>query len=105
MDQPIVVNLPHKLGRAEARQRIAGGVDKLKNYIPGGADVRSRWEGDRMVLDVRAMGQAVTGLIDVEENHVRLEFTLPPFLAMFAQKVRSFLTRKGGEMLEDKRTG
>jgi putative polyhydroxyalkanoate system protein len=102
MDQPIVVTLPHNLGRAEARQRIAGGIGKLADHIPGGAQVASRWEGDRLTLDIQAMGQAVTGRIDVEDSAVRLEFTLPPMLAMFANQIRAFLGRKGTEMLEDK---
>jgi putative polyhydroxyalkanoate system protein len=103
MNEPVIVTLPHKLGRAEARQRIAAGIDKLSAYVPGGADVSSHWQGDRLTLDVRAMGQAVTGLIDVEDHQVRLEFTLPPMLSLFTQKIRDFLSRKGGEMLEDKR--
>lgn len=103
MDQPLAVTLPHKLGRAEARQRIAGGVDKLKQYIPGGADVASRWEGDRLTLDIKAMGQAVTGHIDVEDSQVRVEVMLPPMLTMFARQIGGFLNRKGTELLEDKR--
>ena len=37
MDRPIEVDLPHKLGREEARRRIAGNVHKLSDHIPGGA--------------------------------------------------------------------
>ena len=103
MNQPLVVNLPHKLGRAEARQRIAGGIDNLKQHIPGpAAEVASRWEGDRLTLDIKAMGQAVTGHIDVQDQLVRVEVTLPPMLAIFARQIGGFLTSQGGAMLEDK---
>lgn len=101
MNQPLVVTIPHTLGRAEARQRIAGSVDTLQHHIPGGADVTPRWDGDRLTLEIKAMGQAVTGTIDVQEQLVRLEVKLPPALAMFGKQIGGFLTRKGGEMLED----
>lgn len=106
MDQPVVVTLPHQLGRAEAKQRLTGGIDKLGNFVPGGAArVDSRWEGDRMHLAIGAMGQAVTGHIDVGEKQVRIELMLPPMLAAFASHIRGFLSGKGSEMLEDKRKG
>lgn len=103
MNQPVIVTLPHSLGRAEAKQRIAGGVGKLVDFLPGGGAVRSSWTGDRLNLDIKAMGQAVTGHIDVEDSQVRIELTLPPMLAMLANRFRSFLGRRGSEMLEDKR--
>ena len=37
MQQPIEVDLPHKLGREEARRRIANNIQQLKDHIPGGA--------------------------------------------------------------------
>lgn len=104
MNQPIVINLPHNLGAEEAKRRMQGGIGRLKDHIPGGAaDVRSSWEGDRMHLDVRALGQEVTGHIDVMDTKVRLEFTLPAFLALFAGTIEGLLTDKGTELLEDKR--
>ena len=49
MERPIEVDLPHKLGREEARRRIAGNVHKLSDHIPGGtADVKSNWVGDQL---------------------------------------------------------
>lgn len=104
MAQPLVVNLPHNLGTEEARRRIEGSIDKLAGYIPGGAaDVSHHWAGDRMHLAVKAMGQAVTSQIDVQEKNVRLEVLLPGMLGMFAGQIEGFLKGKGGQLLEDKR--
>jgi len=103
MSKPIVVNLPHSLGAEEAKRRIRGGIGRLKDHIPGGAaEVQSHWQGDSMNLDVRAMGQEVAGRIDVMEKNVRGEFTLPTFLALFADRIEGLLSRKGAELLEDK---
>lgn len=106
MTSPITVDLPHNLGAAEARRRIAGGIGSLKDHIPGGAaDVRSSWEGDRMNLQVTAMGQEVSARIDVQERVVRVEMVLPPMLAFFGRQIEGLLRRQGAELLEDKSKG
>jgi putative polyhydroxyalkanoate system protein len=101
MTQPIEVDLPHKLGRDEARRRIANNVHKLQAHIPGGAQVQSGWAGDQLNLDVQAMGQSVTATIDVEESKVRLTVLLPPVLGMFGGLIQAALQKKGSVLLED----
>lgn len=103
MNKPLSVDLPHNLGAEEAKRRMQGGIGRLKDHVPGGsAQVESRWEGDRMYLEVRAMGQEVTGHIDVEQRKVRLELMVPPVLALFAGKIEGLIRARGAELLEDK---
>jgi len=102
MSQPLVVDLPHSLGAAEARRRIDRNIGKLTSHLPGGGNVDSRWEGDRLHLQVAAMGQQVTSKIDVQERVVRLEVTLPPGLSFFGGMIESVIRRQGEAMLEDK---
>ena len=101
MTQPIEVDLPHSLGKEEARRRIANNVHKLQEHIPGGAQVQSGWTGDQMNLDVQAMGQAVTATIDVQESKVRLRVLLPGMLGMFSGVIQAALQKKGSVLLED----
>ncbi len=103
MSQPIQVDLPHRLGKDEARRRIANNIHKLESHIPGGAKVQSGWAGDQLNLDVRALGDAVTATIDVEENRVRLRVLLPGMLGMFAGPIQAMLQKKGDLLLEDHR--
>ena len=105
MSQPIDVNLPHNLGKEEARRRIANNVHKLEQHIPGGAQVQSGWTGDQLNLDVQAMGQEVTATIDVEERKVRLRVLLPPMLGMFSGIIQGALEKKGSVLLEDHHKG
>ena len=102
MTTPIQVDLPHKLGAAEAKRRIEGGIGRLKDFIPGGAEVRSAWTGDRLGLQITAMGQEVNAQIDVRDTHVRVELLLPPALAFFGKAIEAALRRKGGDLLEDR---
>jgi len=101
MTQPIEVDLPHKLGKDEARRRIANNVHKLQDHIPGGAQVQSGWSGDQLNLDVAAMGQAVAATIDVQESVVRLKVLLPGMLGMFSGVIQAALQKKGSVLLED----
>ena len=100
---PITVDLPHNLGADEARRRIANGVGSLKDHIPGAADVRSSWSGDRLGLQIAALGQELDAAIDVHESFVRVEMLLPPALGFLRGAIEAGLKRGGAKMLEDKR--
>jgi hypothetical protein len=101
--QPIHVDLPHKLGRVEARRRIADNIHKLASVFPGGASVTHEWQGDRLDLAILAMGQSVTARIDVEEALVRCHIALPGLLGMLAKPIDSALRAKGSDLLLEDR--
>src|SRR5947209_20579968 len=103
MSQPIEVDLPHSLGKDEARRRIANNIHKLEEHIPGGAQVESGWTGDQLNLMVRALGDSVKATIDVEETKVHLKVLLQPMLGMFSSIIQGALKKKGSVLLEDHR--
>lgn len=105
MSQPIDVDLPHNLGKEEAKRRIGSNIHKLEQHIPGGANVQSGWSGDQLNLQVSAMGEAVNAAIDVQDTKVHLKVQLPGFLGMFAGLVQSTLQKKGSVLLEDHSKG
>jgi hypothetical protein len=103
--QPIHVDLPHKLGRVEAKRRIADNIHKLTSFFPGGASVTHQWQGDRLELAILAMGQSVDARIDVEEALVRCHVALPGLLGMLAKPIEAALRAKGSDLLlEDRST-
>ncbi|HKX91307.1 MAG TPA: polyhydroxyalkanoic acid system family protein [Sphingomicrobium sp.] len=105
MSQPIEADLPHSLGKDEARRRIAANIHKLQEHIPGGAKIQSGWAGDQLNLEIQALGDAVQAAIDVEETKVRVKVLLPGLLGMFAAPIQAALQKKGGVLLEDHRKG
>jgi putative polyhydroxyalkanoate system protein len=105
MSHPIEVDLPHKLGKDEARRRIANNIHRLEDHIPGGAKVESGWAGDQLNLKVNALGDSVQATIDVEDTKVRVRVLLPGLLGMFAGPVQSMLQKKGAVLLEDHHKG
>ena len=104
MSQPIQVDLPHSLGKEEARRRIAANIHKLEKQIPGGANVQSAWAGDQLNLAIAAMGQSVNAALDVEDSRVRCQIALPGMLSLFAAPIQAALRSKGSELLLDDKT-
>jgi hypothetical protein len=96
---PVDVDLPHQLGKSEARRRIEGGFSRLAEWVPGGAVSENRWDGDSLHFVVSAMGQRVAARLDVSEANVHAHLELPPFLGMLAGPLRDKLREKGPELL------
>lgn len=103
MPHPLKVEIPHQLGRAEARRRIDNGFDSLVGQIPGHAGACTRrWEGDRLTFSVAAMGQTVSGTLDVLETAVAMEIELPGLLGQIASAFKGRL-QKAGQLLLTRR--
>ena len=100
MSEPISVDIPHKLGRAEARARLERGVGKLAGAIPGGAVVDHHWDGDALHFTVQAMGQRIASRLEPFDDRVHAVIDLPPFLALFANTIRAKLAKEGPKLLE-----
>lgn len=101
MSKPLVVSIPHNLGKAEAMRRLQGGIGGLKSQFGDKvAAINETWAGDRMDFRVGAMGQNVSGHLDVMEDQVRVEVQLPWILAMVAEKAKSFIQKQGTLLLE-----
>jgi hypothetical protein len=99
MSAPLVVSIPHRLGREEASRRLKGGLSRAAASVPVLHVDEERWEGERMSFRVRALGQAASGHIDVAEDHVRLEVMLPWLLQRFAEVAQSVIRDRGRLLL------
>ena len=102
MSEPLVVLIPHKLGKEEALRRIRPALSKASSSFPVLAVEQETWTGDRMDFRVRALGQIAAGHVDVAENQVRLEVSLPWLLQKFAEKVLATIQGRGQVLLEKK---
>jgi hypothetical protein len=99
MSKPLVVSIPHQLGREEASRRLKAGLTRAAMSVPVLKVDEERWEGDRMIFRVRALGQAASGHLDVAEDHVRLEVTLPWLLQRFAEVAQVAIQKRGNLLL------
>ena len=103
MSKPLVVQLPHQLGQKEALRRIQSGLaDVRQKYSTVVAIQEETWVDNRVTLRIRAVGQNAAAVIDVLDDHLRLEVTLPWLLAKISEKLVPTIQREAVLMLEKK---
>jgi putative polyhydroxyalkanoate system protein len=103
MSKAVTLMIPHELGRAEARRRVDEGFASFSQHMGAVAGVLSKtWNGDRLNFAFAALGQKISGVIDVEDAAIRMEVLLPSLLAMMAEKVKGRLKTEGQLLLEKK---
>ena len=101
MSRPVVVTIPHRLGKQEAVRRLKAGFSNLRSSFGEGlVVVKDEWAGDHLDFRASLLGQTTTGMVDVAEDHVRLEVQLPFVLALLAEKAKALVRKQGQLMLE-----
>jgi Putative polyhydroxyalkanoic acid system protein (PHA_gran_rgn) len=104
MSAPLVVSIPHRLGREEAVRRLKTGLGRAAASIPVIQVEEERWSGDTLAFRIRALGQIATGQVDVADDHVKIEVVLPWLLQRFAEMAQATI-RKRGQLLLTKDGG
>jgi hypothetical protein len=103
MSKPLVVSIPHRLGKDEAVRRLKSGLGNAQaNYSHLFAVQEEIWTGDRLQFRVSALGQVARGTIDVADDHVNLQVFLPWLLAKVAEAIQPLVRKEGTLMLEKK---
>ena len=104
MSAPLVVSIPHRLGREEAVRRLKTGLGRAAASIPVMQVEEERWSGDSMSFRIRALGQIATGKVDVSDDQVKVQVVLPWLLQRFAEMAQATI-RKRGQLLLTKDGG
>ena len=103
MSKPLVVSIPHRLGKDEAIRRLKSGVAEIRTRFTQIFTISEEtWDGDHLQFRISALGQMVSGSINVAEDNVRLEVVLPWLLAKLAETLQPLIRREGTLMLEKK---
>ena len=101
MSQPLLVSIPHRLGRLEARRRLDSGVGRLRldlNALLSGLDYH--WEGDTLNFVASAMWQRISGRIEVLDDVVRIEIDLPWIMQLLRDTVARQVRGRGVALLD-----
>jgi len=103
MSKPLVVSIPHRLGKAEATRRLKDGLGSVQANFGHLFTVQEEtWTGERLHFRVSVLSQVASGNIDVADDHVQLEVALPWLLAKVAETLQPLIRREGTLMLEKK---
>lgn len=103
MSKPLIVSIPHRLGRDEAVRRLKSGLGHVRTHF--GAHLKileESWVDQHLTFRVSALGQVADGNLDVADDHVRLEVQLPWLLARMVETITPLIQRQGKLMLEKK---
>ena len=99
---PLIVTIQHSLGKDEAMRRLKPALAKASEMFPVLKVDEEIWADNRLHFKVRALGQAASGMIVVEEKSVRCQVMLPWLLHKFAAVAQKVLTTRGQALLEKK---
>jgi hypothetical protein len=98
---PLVVSIPHRLGRQEAKRRVDAGINRLGpelGAIVGGLDYS--WNADTLNFRAAAMWQTITGRIEVLDDAVRVEIDLPWMMRLLGDTITKRVRGRALAMLE-----
>jgi len=101
VNDTVSVIVAHRLGKVEAVRRLREGLARTNGQI--GAMVameQETWRGDTLYFRMRALGQTAAGSIEVLEDALRIDVSLPWLLAKAAKGLLPLLRKETGKLLE-----
>ena len=103
MSDTVTVIVGHHLGKAEALRRVREGFARTSGQLgPMIAIERETWEGDIVRFQMRALGQTAAATIEVLDDALRIDVSLPWLLAKAAKRLVPIL-QKGATLLLEKK--
>ena len=102
MTDTVTAIVGHRLGKVEAIRRLREGLARTKGHLGLIAMEQETWEGDTVRFRVRALGQTAAASIEVLEDALRIEVSLPWLLAKAAKRLLPILRKEATLLLEKK---
>jgi hypothetical protein len=102
MTTPLIVNIPHTLGREEATRRLKRGWARASSTIPIVKIEEETWSGDHLSFKISGMGQVALGTAEVSDADVRIEVVLPWLLQTLGEMVQRAIRSRAQILLEKK---
>lgn len=103
MARPVSISIPHTLGKEGAKRQIAFGFTNLSKQLTGGMlsmiSMQERWDGDRLHFEGGALGQRISGRIDILADSIAIQVDLPDFLVSMADQVIGNLKTQAQKLL------
>ena len=103
MSDTVTAIIGHRLGKVEAVRRLKEGFARTDGHL--GAMItmeQETWEGDTLRFRMRALGQTAAATIEVLEDALRIEVSLPWLLAKAAKRLLPILRKETALLLEKK---
>ena len=103
MSDTVTVIVGHRLGRVEAVRRLKDGLAHTNGHLGAMIAIdQETWQGDTLRFRMRALGQTAAASIEVLEDALRIEVSLPWLLAKAAKRLVPILGKEAMLLLEKK---
>ncbi len=103
MSDTVTLIVGHSLGKMEAVRRLKEGFARTNGHLGTMIAVdQETWEGDTLRFRMRALGQTAAATIEVLDDALRIEVSLPWLLAKVAKRLLPILRKEAARLLEKK---
>jgi hypothetical protein len=93
------INIPHSLGRDEAKRRIEVGLQSLPRIFRRG-NLASEWSGDYVLdMTITALGSRIPVSLTIEEDRLIGSLEVPMLMKMMQGQVAEFVKTSAAKML------
>ena len=100
MSETVRVTISHRLGKGEAVRRLKEGFARTDGHVGTIIAIEQQtWDGDTLRFRLRALGQTAAASIEVLEDALRIEVSLPWLLAKAANRLLSTLRQEAARLL------
>jgi len=95
------VRVPHTLSQAEAKERLGGFVDIIREKMQDKvSDLEQSWDGDTVNFRFKTYGIPLTGKIAVAEKELQVDGELPFTAMMFKGQIESTIHKYLGRLVD-----
>ncbi len=103
MSETVTAIIGHRLGKVEAVRRLKEGFARTDGHLGSMIAIEHEtWEGDTLRFRIRALGQTAAASVEVLEDALHIEVSLPWLLAKAAKQLLPILCREATLLLEKK---
>jgi len=97
---PIVVTVPHRLGKSEATRRIKAAIDDARTREAARLKITEEtWTDNSLRFRVILLGQACAGTIDIDDDRAKAEFKLSWYQSHMAKPAEAYVQQQGLKVL------
>ena len=100
MSETVRVTISHRLGKGAAVQRLKDGFARADGHRGNIIAIEQQtWDGDTLRFRLRALGQTAAASIEVLDDALRIEVSLPWLLAKAANRLLTTLRQEAARLL------
>ena len=100
VSENVSVTISHRLGKGEAVKRLKEGFARADGHLGTIIAIEQQtWDGDTLRFRLRALGQTAAASIEVLDDALRIEVSLPWLLAKAANRLLTALRQEAARLL------